>query len=383
MFDEYKKRLEVQKEAYLFRDPSVILNRQGKYVDIGSKRLINFSSNDYLGLSSDQRLKKIVAKNFEKYPVSSSSSRLVCGNYSITLDMEKKFAKYFGFEDCLFFQTGFQANLALMSTLFLKNQTVLVDKHVHASTVSGLRLGNINFKTFKHNNLPHLEKRLKSKIYSSCWVITESLFSMDGDLLNVDLLLNLKKKYGFKCIVDEAHAVGAMGEKGRGIASDVSDIMVGTFGKAFGFFGAFILLPSVLKEYMFNFATALIYSTALPPAHAACVGDILNLIQELEDRRWHLKELSKFTRQRLKEIGIKFTGDSYILGIFIGDEGRAKKVSNELINKGYLVFSARYPTVPLSKAILRLSLCYFHTEKDIIRFISHLKDVLYKNGILQ
>ncbi len=383
MFEEYLTRLEQWRNENLYREPMVVSNRQGKYVDIGLKRLINFSSNDYLGLSSDQKIKDIFVRNFEKYPVSSSSSRLVCGNYSVVLEAEKRFAKYFGYEDCIFFQTGFQANLALMSTLFLDSHEIIVDKHIHASTISGLKLGRVGFKTYLHNNLSHLEKRIKSINNKPCWVVTESVFSMDGDILDTDALLRLKQKYKFRCVVDEAHSVGIMGDRGIGVASGVSDIMVGTFSKAFGFFGAFILLPHVIKEYMFNFAYPLIYSTSLPPAHAGIAMDILNIVEGLGDRRWYLKELSAYTRDCLRELGIRFTGKSCILGIHIGDEDVACKVSQELVNRGFMVFASRYPTVPRNKAILRISLCYFHSEKDISRFLSQLKDVLYEKGILK
>jgi len=383
MFDEYRRLLKVQRDSHLFREPKVIFNRQGKYVDSGNKRLINFASNDYLGLCSDKKIKQIFSKNFQKYPTSSSSSRVVCGNYSVVLQAEKKFADFFGYEDCLFFQSGFQANLALMSTIFLENQNVLADKHIHASSIMGLKLGGVHFKTYNHNKISHLRKRLNKLNGKFCWVISESLFSMDGDVLDVDNFFKLKEEVGFFSVVDEAHSLGAMGKEGRGITTGRSDIVVGTFTKAFGFFGAFILLPSIFKEYMFNFATPLIYSTALPPAHAACAMDILDVVRDLEDRRWYLQELSLFARENLKAAGISYVGESYILSIKIGDEALAQDISKELFNRGYMVFYSRYPTVPLGKSILRLSLCYFHTEKDIDKFVKNLQDVLFKYGILK
>ncbi|GAB6163870.1 8-amino-7-oxononanoate synthase [Desulfothermus naphthae] len=383
MFNEYKRLLKVQKESHLLRKPEIICNRQGKYVDAGKKRLINFASNDYLGLCSDKKIKQIFSKNFQKYPCSSSSSRVVCGNYSVVLEAEKNFADFFGYEDCLFFQSGFQANLALMSTIFLKNQSVLADKHIHASSIMGLKLGGVPFKTYNHNKISHLRKRLDKLNGKSCWVITESLFSMDGDVLDVDNFFKLKEEFGFFSVVDEAHSVGAMGKEGRGITTGRADIVVGTFTKAFGFFGAFILLPSVLKEYMFNFAAPLIYSTALPPAHAACAIEILDVVKDFEDRRWYLQELSLFARENLKTAGIPFVGESYLLSINIGNESLAQEVARELFSRNYMVFCSRHPTVPLGKSILRLSLCYFHTDKDIDKFVKNLQDVLFKYGILK
>ncbi len=383
MFDEYKKKIEIQKREFLYRCPHKIATRKGKYIDAGGKRLINFSANDYLGLSSDRKIKEIIVRNFEKYPASSSSSRLVCGNYNVVLDAEKKVAEYFGYEDCIFFQTGFQANLALMSTIFLDNHKVFIDKHVHASTISGLKLGGVRFNTFKHNDLTHLKKRLNSNENKNSWVVTESIFSMDGDLLDVEKLFQLKDNYNFKLIVDEAHAVGILGKKGVGLAQGVADIAVGTFTKAFGFFGAFVLLPKIIKEYLFNFSIPLIYSTALPPAHSGCILDLIDIVEDLEDRRWYVQELSQLARQKLEKAGIKYTGSAHIITIPIGEEELGKNISEELISRGYMVFYSRYPTVPLGKSLLRISLCYFHTESDIIKFIELLKDILYKYGILK
>lgn len=383
MFDKYKIRIEAQKADFLYRYPYEIANRQGKYVDVAGERLINFSTNDYLGLSSDRKLKEIIMKNFHKYPVSSSSSRLVCGNYSVVLEAEKKVAEYFGFEDALFFQSGFQANLALMSTLFLEDAKVFIDKHVHASTIAGLKLGDKKFKTFKHNDLTHLEKRIASKIKDDVWVVTESVFSMDGDVLDVDKIEELKDRFKFMLVVDEAHSVGVLGDRGIGLTTHVADIVVGTFTKAFGFFGAFLLLPKVIKEYLFNFSIPLIYSTALPPAHAACILELIDIIENLEDRRWYLSELSQYTRDKLKNMEIKYTGSAHLITIPVGHESLGKKISLELMKRGNMVFYSRYPTVPMGKSILRLSLCYFHTERDIKNLVTSIKDVFYKNGLLQ
>ena len=314
-----------------------------------------------------------MADNFRKYGTSSSSSRLVCGNYSIISRAEKAYAEYFGFDDALFFPSGYQANLGVISALFSQEDTVVFDKHVHASSVKGLALSRSEFLGYRHNSMSHLEKRLESRKGKQACVVTESLFSMDGDFLDVAGLTALKQAHGFLTIVDEAHAFGALGNGGRGIARQVADIAVGTFGKAFGFFGAFALLPPGVKEYLFNFSSPLIYSTTLPEAHAASALDALEIISRSDAQRDILRRNSLVMKQGLQAEGFRVSGDAQILAIEIGDESLAAALSKDLFQEGIFAFSARYPTVPLGKAILRIGMTSLHTDEDAAFFIATLK----------
>ena len=184
----------------------------------------------------------------------------------------------------------------------------------------------------------------------------------------------LKDRYGFLTIVDEAHAFGAAGMEGRGIAGAIADIAVGTFGKAFGFFGAFVLLPEGFKEYLFNFSSPLIYTTTLPEAHAATAMDILEIIAQSEDRRTHLRDISGYMREGLRREGFRVSGDAHILALMVGDEEKAMKLSRRLLENDLFVLPARYPTVPLSHAILRISITALLEEKDIKSFIARIKE---------
>jgi len=214
------KRLEIQKQDGLYRDPPEIAERDGRYIISEKRKLLNFSSNDYIGLSTSVEFSEIIANNFRKYGTSSGSSRLVSGNYSVIRHAEERYADHFGYEDCLFFPSGYQANIGVISTFFEPGDRLLFDKHIHASSVKGIQLSRADYKGYNHSSLSHLEKRLQTVENRPVAVITESLFSMDGDLLNVKNLAGLKEKYGFLSIVDEAHAFGALGENGfRGILS--------------------------------------------------------------------------------------------------------------------------------------------------------------------
>ena len=234
-----KTRLEAQKQAALYRRPPLVQKRDGKYLYIDNAKVLNFASNDYLGLGVSETLKNRVARNFAKYSSSSSSSRLVSGNYSVISEAEKEYARYFGYEDALFFPSGYQANMGVLSTLFEKGDTIIFDKHIHASSVKGMTMSKGIFKGYNHNDMSHLKRRLDACRDRQVGVLTESVFSMDGDMLDIHGFGKLKSKYGFLSIVDEAHSFGVLGDKGQGIASEVADVAVGTFGKALGLFGAF------------------------------------------------------------------------------------------------------------------------------------------------
>jgi 8-amino-7-oxononanoate synthase len=373
MFDKKLiAKLNHQKQTGLYRNPPEISNREGHILYSAGKKMINFASNDYLGLGSSDLLKKITANNFSKFGSSASSSRLVTGNFSTIRTAEKAYAQFFGFEDALFFSSGYLANMALISTLFDKGDKIIFDKHIHASSVNGISLSGAEFSGYRHNSMPHLVKRLEQKNNDRCAVITEALFSMDGDIPDMDQLKQLKNDHNFLCIVDEAHSYGAMGKGGRGIAGDVADIGVGTFGKAFGLFGAFILLSELHRDYLVNFASPFIYTTSLPEAHAATATDLIEIIENADEKRKKLKQISFFMKKELLKKGFKTEGDAHILSIEIGNEEKTVAISEHLRQKNIFVFPARFPTVPFGKAILRLSLTALHTERDIKTFISEL-----------
>ena len=380
--NKYRQRLISQKRAGLFRDPPLLGKREGKHLFIDGRKILNFSSNDYLGLGDSEVIREKAARNFLKYGSSASSSRLVCANYDIVREAESEYARYFGYDEALFFQSGYQANLAIISTFFDKNDIVIFDKHIHASSIKGIMLSGSHFIGYKHGSADHLEKRLLKFPHGSTAVLTESLFSMDGDIPDFEIIEKLKNRYKFLIIVDEAHAFGAIGSGGRGLAGNIADIALGTFGKALGFFGAFALLPEGFKSYLFNFASPLIYSTSLPPAHAATALDILKILENSEYLRDRLAQNSELIKARLAAEEFKVYGDAHIVAVEIGDEKKTWEISRRLLEKGIFVFSARYPTVPLGKSILRLSMAAVHEPEDIDYFVENLKEV-YRDVIFK
>ncbi len=370
----YQLKLKVQRQNGLYRNPAPIDKREGKYIYIKGARLLNFASNDYLGLGACRELHRKVADNFGRYGGSSSSSRLVSGNFSLFEEAEKAYAEYFGYEAALFFPSGYQANIAVLATLFEPGDTVVFDKHIHASSVKGLTLSGATAHGFNHSCFSHLEKRLEAQT-DQVGVVTESLFSMDGDGLDVPGLMALKQRYAFFCVVDEAHAFGVLGPGGRGVAADMADVAVGTFGKALGLFGAFVLMPAELKPFLLNFASPQIYTTALPEAHAASALDVLNLVGDCQKERRHLGDLSCWCKKALRQEGYEVQGDAHILALKIGDEALCVEMAKSLLAKGIFILPARYPTVPLQQSILRISLTALHTRKDIEKLIECIREV--------
>jgi 8-amino-7-oxononanoate synthase len=341
--------------------------------------VLNFSSNDYLGLGASEKLRQRAARNFQRYGTSSSSSRLVSGNYALISCAEEEYARYFGYEAALFFPSGYQANIGILSALFEKGDALIFDKHIHASSVKGMALSGASFQGYNHNSMNHLRRRLEGKREQAA-VLTESLFSMDGDFLDIKGFGRLKEDYGFFSIIDEAHAFGAVGEGGRGIAQQVADVAVGTFGKALGLFGAYVLMPAAVKEYLFNFSSPLIYTTTLPEAHAATAMDILEIIAESGEKRACLRDISRMMREGLVAEGFKAKGNAHIIALEMGDENRAAEISEALLARDIFALPVRYPTVPPGKAMLRIGMTALHTEEDLKIFLEALKDIRQERG---
>lgn len=358
-------RIAARRASGLGRNLLPVSARQGKIVVIDGRAHLNFCSNDFLALSQDADLSQQLAALCAKQEIGAGASRLVTGTSVTTLHAEQALADYFGYESCLIFGSGFLANLTLISTLFSAQDTLVADKRVHASTMAGIRHSQATFHTYRHNDLSHLQKILAR--HPATALCTESLFSMDADSPDFDRLKNLKKELNFLCIVDEAHAFGVLGNQGRGLAHGVADVAVGTLGKAFGFFGAFVLMPKIVREYLIHFGQGFIYTTALPSWHADMVLALLERVAQANDRRAHLRQISDLARNLLQDAGFTVHGRDHILALETGDETKCQTLAQSLRQEGILVFAARYPTVPLNRAGLRICLTCEHQPADIAR----------------
>jgi 8-amino-7-oxononanoate synthase len=278
------------------------------------------------------------------------------------VEAERALAAHFGYESCLILGSGFLANLTLIATMFTAKDTLALDKRAHASTVAGVRHSGAAFHTFRHNRLGHLERILRAHPVQA--VLTESLFSMDGDGPDFGALARLKDEYGLLCVVDEAHAFGVLGDGGRGLARIAADVAVGTLGKAFGLFGAFILCPQAVRDHLLHFGQGFIYTTALPPWHGDMVLAMLERVVAADEARERLRQLGDEARTMLGGI-LPVRGEAHILALEAGGEARCARLAAALRSRGVLAFAARYPTVPLGQAILRVNLTSLHTREHV------------------
>ncbi len=358
----------------LERTPSPPWKRcAGPYLERGGRRCLSFLSNDYLGLSQDASWRAAVARAFAAHAPSGTGSRLVCGWDETAREAERAFARRFGRDECLFLPSGYQGSLALVSCLVRRGQPVLVDRRMHASAARALAASGCRVLPYAHADMGHLERRLRA--LDDAWqpvVMTESLFSMDGTVSDAAAFDALRARYGFFLIVDEAHAVGCLGENGAGVFhGHDADVVLGTMGKGLGLFGAFALMPAGFARYFDNLSPPVMYSTALPPAHAACCLELAARLPDLARRREKLAGGAAFFRNCLAARGFRTLGQAHVVALPVGAEGRATELARGLEERGVLAFAARHPTVPFGQALLRFSLTSLH-ERDMLEAAADL-----------
>ncbi len=349
---------------------------------INNKRLIDFSSNNYLGLLMDKRLKAACAAFSFIYGTGSGASRLMSGDLRIHHELEYESANLVGKEDALLFGSGFLANLGIISSFVGREDAVFVDKLAHASIIDACLLSRAKLFRFKHNDLDHLTWLLKRNVKSfrRILIVTESIFSMDGDICPLSELINIKKTFNAYLMVDEAHSIGVIGEKGCGLSKHLGmeryvDIIMGTYGKSFAGYGAFVATNQKLKSFFINSARSFIFSTALPPS---VIGTNLTALYISQKEQWRRKKTlanSKILRQMLEKHGIKTIGNKHIVPILIGDEKLCVKISFKLREKGLFVKAIRHPTVPKGASRLRVSICAYHSYKDIKKLVNAIKNI--------
>ncbi|MFV0423403.1 aminotransferase class I/II-fold pyridoxal phosphate-dependent enzyme [Oleidesulfovibrio sp.] len=362
-------RIKAIRNAGLYRSRPVPEKRDGKWIELDGIRMLNLASNDYLGLATDAEWQKKVAACFALHPPSASASPLAGGHSRAIQQAEEALAEYFGYAECLLLPSGYQANLAVLWGLSTDQTTVFYDKRIHASSAAGLRGTPASPCGFNHNNIAHLRRRLDAMPASDlagrdALVLVESLYSMDGDSPDFAALSALKAEYNFTLAADEAHAFGVLGKGGRGLAAGHADVAVGTLGKALGLFGAFILLPKGWTEYLCNLASPLIYSTALPDAHAACVAMLPEQLAAMDEQRERVAATGKLMREELRLYGLPVHGSAHILAVEIGDEEKATAAAAALKNRGIFALAARHPTVPKRRAVIRFGITALHTARD-------------------
>ena len=348
--------------------------RGGGMIVRHGRRLLDFSSNDYLGLSDHPALKHAAIEATRALGTSAAASRLLSGDLAIHHELEAAVAAFKGKETALVFNSGYQANVGIISALCGKGDAVFCDRTGHASILDGITLSGARLIRFAHNDADHLNQLLDKHAgkYQRRLIVTESIFSMDGQAAPLGALADLAGRYDCLFMVDEAHATGIFGENGSGLVAqegltDRVDILMGTFGKALGSFGAYAACSEQLKAYLVNACRSFIYTTALPPGVIAASLAALHVVRTEPFRRRELLERAADFRNELRAVGLHGTGDSQIVSVVIGDATRTVALSEMLSENRFYACAIRPPTVAPGGSLLRFSLNYHHHGKDLKR----------------
>jgi 8-amino-7-oxononanoate synthase len=358
----------------LRRELRTLDSPQGVNIVVGGRPLTNFSSNDYLGLANDPAVKEAFVRAIGRHGAGAGASRLICGSLGPHAELEKILARVKGTEAALSFSSGYAAALGTLVALAGRHDIIILDKLAHASLIDGARLSGAVLRIFPHNDAAQLEKRLawaarEAGDSGRIIVVTESIFSMNGDQAPLREIVELKEKFGALLLLDEAHAFGLLGSRGGGLAEECGlaarvDIQLGTLSKAVGLAGGYIAARRAIIELVVNQARSFVYSTAPPPALAAAAADVIDAIvagTEGAARRAKLwRNVRHFTSKAMLP-----EPSSAIVPLVIGDESRALAVSEILLNHGFLVPAVRYPTVARGQARLRLTFSARHQENQI------------------
>lgn len=384
MFTKYKNELKQLHEQACERK-LISLTKEGKYIYHEGKRYLNLSSNDYLGIAENKSLIKKFMK-ISDCSLGSASSRLLTGGSSVYAKLECLLSALFDKEKSLIFNSGYHANVGIMSALLTKKDVVFSDKLNHASILDGIKLSESKMFRYKHLDYAHLEELLQKHRheYETAIIVSESLFSMDGDIADLKKLVELKEKYNAILVVDEAHAFGVFGEKGLGISEvqkcikDI-DIIVATFGKAIGSMGAFCTGHEVLINYLINKSRPLIFSTAIPEINVAFSYYVITeILPNLKREREELLLTAEKLRNDITKAGLKTMGESHIVPVILGSNENAMKTSEELIKNGYYLLPIRHPTVAPNSARVRISLradINYEEIKNITQIITNYLEI--------
>ncbi|MDD9174094.1 8-amino-7-oxononanoate synthase [Aliivibrio finisterrensis] len=367
-----------RKQAGLNRYRTVIEQGNQSRLVVDGQSYINFSGNDYLGLAGSKELTQAWQQGLSLYGSGSGASPLVTGYSKPHVDLESQLAEWLGFDYALLFNSGFSANQAVLFSLLEKGDTLLQDKLNHASLMEAGILSPATMKRFKHNDISHLTKLLTASDNSPSLVVTEGVFSMDGDLSPLSDIAKVTKENNAWLMVDDAHGCGVLGNNGRGCCDFYQvtpDILVVTFGKGFGLSGAAVLCNQECGDYLAQFARHHVYSTAMPPAQAHALSHALLMIQQQEWRREKLKELNQQFESELTGFSGSVKTDTPIKPIIIGETGVAMTLSAALKNQGLWTTAIRPPTVPTGTARLRITLSANHSKQDITQLTQAITEL--------
>jgi 8-amino-7-oxononanoate synthase len=375
-----QKELQALEASGTCRTLKTVASPQGREIIINNKRVLNFSCNDYLGLANDERIKKAMLEAIEAFGVGTGASRLICGNMIPHRELEEELAHFKNTECALVYSSGYMANTGIVPALMDRRSIVLSDKLNHASIVDGIILSRARLVRYPHADMQALREILKGlPAHTQKLIVTDTVFSMDGDKAPLKEIVDLARSYEAMVMVDEAHAFGVLGLKGSGLVEELGlgidvDIQMGTLSKAAGCFGAYVCGTRILREYLINKSRSFIYTTAMPAALAQAARTALRIILEAGQLRRSLQENAETLRTKLQAMGFcTMASSTPIIPILVKDPLEAVAMSKRLLQQGIFVQAIRPPTVPLGTSRLRLTVIATHTQEDLEQLLNALR----------
>jgi len=361
---------------------------QDAEVTVNGKRVIMIGSNNYLGLTNHPRVKEAAIRAIEKYGSGCAGSRFLNGNLEIHEELESKLARFFRKEAALVFATGYQTNLGAISSLVGRNDVAIIDKYDHASIIDGCRLSFGKVQKFRHNDMDDLERVLEKSKNNGKLIIVDGVFSMEGDIADLPSIVNLAKAYGARVLVDDAHAVGVLGQGGRGTAEHFGleaevDIIMGTYSKSLAAIGGFIAGSADVINFVKHVGRSMIFSASLPPALVASVSAALDIIEEQPELRAQLWRNTHKMLRGYKALGYDTgTSETPIVPIIIGDPIKTFQMCRLLFDHGVFVNSVVSPAVPPGRELLRTSYMATHKEEQLDRVLAAFEEVGKQLGVI-
>ncbi len=388
--DWIQQEIDGLKSQGLYNNIRTIESPQGAWLTVDGKKVLNFCSNNYLGLANHPALVEAAKNAMDKMGVGPAAVRSIAGTMNLHVELEKRLAKFKGVEAAITFQSGFTANLATVPALVGKEDVIFSDRLNHASIIDGCRLSGAKIIAYEHNDVKSLEEQIKANLsqYRRALIITDGVFSMDGDIAPLPDIYEVAKKYDILLMVDDAHGEGVLGKGGRGIVDHFGlhgkvDVEVGTMSKAFGVVGGIVAGKSVIIEWLRQRGRPFLFSSAATvPDAAACLAavDLLEDSTQLVDKLW---DNAKYFKAEMKNLGFN-TGASEtpITPVMLGEAPLAQQFSRELFNEGVFAMAIGYPTVPQGKARIRVMISASHEKEDLDKGLEAFKNVGKKLGVI-
>ncbi len=380
-YERIKETLGALENKGHFRQPYPVDYRANGAIYLEGDKYIDFASNDYLGLTNHPGIRRKSIEYVEKYGTGSAASRLLSGNSVLYEKLERKLADFLQKESGLLFGSGYLANIGVISAFSGTDTLIISDELVHASIIDGIHLCKAQFSKFNHNDMKHLKQLLEAKRSNreNVLIVADSVYSMEGDTAPLDELVEIKDRYGCFLYLDEAHGIGVFGEHGGGLAEEAGlsqkvDIIMTTFGKALGNYGAFVACDGVVRQFLINKARSFIFSTALPPAVIGGVDCAIDVLVNEPVRRDVLKKNYEYFREGLRETNLEIRGNAHIVPVIAGTERHALEIAGYMFENRIFAPAIRPPAVPSNSARLRFSITCDHQKEDLDKVIELLKE---------